>query len=81
MIMVHNVSIADCIAQNLQQYFADLEGEMPCGVYDMVLAQVELPLLQCVMDVCDNNQTRAAQMLGLNRNTLRKKLAQHHLLD
>lgn len=75
------ISITDCIEQNLKQYFADLDGEMPCGVYDMVLQQVEIPLLRCVMAACDNNQTKAAQMLGLNRNTLRKKLAQHHILN
>ncbi|AHN29515.1 DNA-binding protein Fis [Snodgrassella alvi wkB2] len=75
------VSIAQCIEANVRQYFADLDGEIPCAVYDMVLQQMELPLLRCVMDVCDNNQTRAAQILGLNRNTLRKKLIQHHLLD
>lgn len=77
----HVVSITDCIEQNLQQYFADLDGETPCGVYDMVLQQVELPLLRCVMATCGNNQTKAAQMLGLNRNTLRKKLAQHNILE
>ena len=75
------VSIDLCIDSNVRQYFADLDGETPCAVYDMVLQQMELPLLRCVMDVCDNNQTRAAQILGLNRNTLRKKLIQHHLLD
>jgi Fis family transcriptional regulator len=46
----------------------------------MVLHQVEEPLLRCVMQACENNQTRAAQMLGLNRNTLRKKLTQYNLL-
>lgn len=76
-----NDSIVQCIESSLRQYFTDLDGEMPCGVYDMVIGQVELPLLRCVMDVCGGNQTRAAQILGLNRNTLRKKLAQHHLLD
>lgn len=75
------VSIAQCIEVNVRQYFADLDGETPCAVYDMVLQQMELPLLRCVMDVCENNQTRAAQILGLNRNTLRKKLMQYHLLD
>jgi Fis family transcriptional regulator, factor for inversion stimulation protein len=77
----HKVSIAQCIEMNLKQYFADLEGETPCAVYDMVLQQMELPLLRCIMEVCDHNQTRAAQILGLNRNTLRKKLVQHRLLD
>ncbi|KDN12374.1 MAG: Fis family transcriptional regulator [Snodgrassella sp.] len=75
------VSIAQCIEANIRQYFADLDGETPCAVYDMVLQQMELPLLRCVMEVCEHNQTRAAQILGLNRNTLRKKLTQYHLLD
>lgn len=77
----NSLSIAQCIEMNLRQYFADLEGEVPCAVYDMVLQQVELPLLRCVMDICEQNQTRAAQMLGLNRNTLRKKLTQYQLLN
>ncbi|NUE66054.1 MULTISPECIES: helix-turn-helix domain-containing protein [Snodgrassella] len=75
------VSIAQCIEANVRQYFADLDGETPCAVYDMVLQQMELPLLRCVMEVCEHNQTRAAQILGLNRNTLRKKLTQYNLLD
>ena len=75
-----NNNISRCIESSMQQYFADLDGEMPCGVYDMVLCQVEEPLLRCVMAACEGNQTRAAQMLGLNRNTLRKKLAQYNLL-
>ncbi len=73
--------IADCIQQNLHQYFHDLNGEIPCGVYDMVLFQVEKPLLQYVMAQCNGNQCKAANMLGLNRNTLRKKLLQHQLLS
>ena len=72
--------IADCVSHNIRQYFKDLDGETPCGVYDMVLHQVEEPRLRCVMQACENNQTRAAQMLGLNRNTLRKKLTQYNLL-
>lgn len=74
------ISIAQCIEINVRQYFVDLDGETPCAVYEMVLQQVELPLLRCVMDICEQNQTRAAQMLGLNRNTLRKKLMQYGLL-
>ncbi|PSJ80325.1 Fis family transcriptional regulator [Neisseria iguanae] len=75
------VGIAQCVAQNLKQYFKDLAGETPVGVYDMVLHQVEKPMLQCVMDECNGNQSKAAVMLGLNRNTLRKKLLQYGLLD
>ncbi|MDK4680360.1 Fis family transcriptional regulator [Kingella negevensis] len=73
--------IADCIEKNLAQYFYDLNGETPCGVYDMVLFQVEKPMLQYVMEQCGGNQCKAAAILGLNRNTLRKKLVQHRLLD
>ncbi|MBF0804211.1 MULTISPECIES: Fis family transcriptional regulator [Neisseria] len=73
--------IAHCIEQNLQQYFRDLNGAAACGVYGMVLEQVEKPLLRCVMAECGGNQSKAAAMLGLNRNTLRKKLVQHGLLD
>lgn len=77
----NGINIAACIEGSLQQYFTDLEGELPCGVYDMVLTQVEVPLLRYIMTMCDNNQTKAAQILGLNRNTLRKKLMQYNLLD
>ena len=73
--------ITECIQQNLAQYFRDLNGETPCGVYDMVLAQVEKPLLAYVMNECSGNQSKAAEMLGLNRNTLRKKLLQHQLIN
>ena len=73
--------IADCIHQNLAQYFRDLNGETPCGVYEMVLAQVEKPLLAYVMHECGGNQSKAAEILGLNRNTLRKKLFQQQLIN
>lgn len=76
-----NNNIALCVESSLQQYFADLDGETPCGVYDMVLHQVEKPLLECVMAQCGGNQSKAAAVLGLNRNTLRKKLVQHGLID
>lgn len=73
--------IAHTIEQNLNQYFRTLDGEPAQGVYDMVINQVEKPLLVCVMAQCGGNQSKAAVMLGLNRNTLRKKLIQHSLLD
>ena len=65
---------------NLESYFRDLGGETPDGMYDMLVHLVEKPLLEVVMQQADNNQSRAAQWLGLNRNTLRKKLLQHELL-
>ena len=66
---------------SLEAYFADLAGSEPHGLYDMMIGVVEKPLLEAVMLQANHNQSRAAQWLGLNRNTLRKKLIQHHLLD
>jgi Fis family transcriptional regulator len=61
----------------MRQYFKDLDGEKCTGIYEMVVAAVEKPMLEVVMFQAQGNQTRAAQMLGVNRNTLRKKLQQH----
>ena len=61
----------------MRQYFKDLDGEKATGIYDMVVAAVEKPMLEVVMFQAQGNQTRAAELLGLNRNTLRKKLQQH----
>jgi Fis family transcriptional regulator len=61
----------------LKQYFKDMDGENATDVYDMVVANVERPLLEVVMQHAEGNQTRASELLGLNRNTLRKKLTQH----
>ncbi len=58
----------------LKQYFKDLDGERCGAVYDMVLASVEKPLIEVVLEHVDGNQTRASELLGLNRNTLRKKM-------
>jgi Fis family transcriptional regulator len=65
----------------MQAYFADLAGSEPHGLYDMMIGAVEKPLLEAVMAQANNNQSRAAQWLGLNRNTLRKKLILHRLID
>lgn len=78
--MSRNNSIEQCVRESLQSYFRDLDGEAPDGVYDMVVRPVEKPLLEVVMSHADNNQSRAAEWLGLNRNTLRKKLVEHKLL-
>lgn len=66
-----------CVRSNLQQYLDDLQGQEPGNMYDMLLRVVEKPLLELVMEHSRNNQSRAAQWLGINRNTLRKLLLQH----
>ena len=63
----------------MRQYFKDLDGEKASGIYDMVVLAVEKPMLEVVMGQAHGNQTRAAELLGMNRNTLRKKLVQHGL--
>ena len=73
-------TIEQSVRDSLQTYFQDLEGEVPDRVYDMVVRMVERPMLEVVMNHADNNQSRAAEWLGLNRNTLRKKLVDHQLL-
>ena len=73
-------TIEQSVRDSLQMYFQDLEGEMPDRVYEMVVRMVERPMLEVVMNQADNNQSRAAEWLGLNRNTLRKKLLDHKLL-
>lgn len=61
----------------LQDYFINLEGQAPCNLYKLVLQEVEPPLLETVLRVTSGNQTRAAEILGINRSTLRKKLRQY----
>ena len=73
--------IEECIRTSLEAYFKDLHGIEPDRIYDMMVGAVEKPLLEVVMQHADQNQSRAAQWLGLNRNTLRKKLVEHKLLD
>lgn len=67
--------IRACVADALDQYLRQLDGYDCADLYRMVLAEVEPPLLEAVLGYCQGNQTRAAQLLGMNRGTLRKKLA------
>ena len=72
--------IEECIRISLDGYFKDLRGTEPDRMYDMMVRVVEKPLLEVVMQQADQNQSRAAEWLGLNRNTLRKKLVEHKLI-
>jgi Fis family transcriptional regulator len=73
------INLSNDIDTLLDQYFTDLSGEHPNGVYDMVIQSVEKPLLLYIMNLAEGNQSKAADILGLNRNTLRKKLKQHRI--
>lgn len=73
-------SLRDSVEHAVTSYFKHLEGQDVTDVYEMVLAEVEIPLLEVVMKYTRHNQTKAAQVLGLNRGTLRKKLKQYGLL-
>jgi len=72
--------IEECVRTSLEGYFKDLRGTDPGGLYDMMVRVVERPLLEVVMQHAEQNQSRAAEWLGLNRNTLRKKLVEHKLI-
>jgi Fis family transcriptional regulator len=76
--VVNENDMARHVRKTLKEYFRDLDGEKPCcGMYDMVICCVEKPLLEIVLEQVGGNQTHAAEMLGINRNTLRKKMQQH----
>ena len=77
--MEKKTDIPDCVNESLDQYFKDLDGEHPTNVYDMVIGMVEKPLISYIMGISKGNQSKAAEILGLNRNTLRKKLKQHKI--
>ncbi len=73
-------NLEECVRASLESYFQDLDGITPDGMYAMMVRVVEKPLLEVVMHHAAHNQSRAAEWLGLNRNTLRKKLVEHQLL-
>jgi Fis family transcriptional regulator len=72
--------IEECVRSSLEQYFKDLRGTEPHAVHDMVINAVEKPMLDVVMRQAEGNQSKAAQWLGINRNTLRRKLLDHKLI-
>ncbi len=72
--------IAACVRAALEKYFRDLDGQKATAIYDMVIKSVEKPMLEIVLKQSGGNQTQASDILGINRNTLRKKLTEHQLL-
>ncbi len=68
--------LADCVKRSLERYFKDMDGEKPTSIYEMELKNVEKPMIEMVLGQARGNQTLAAQMLGINRTTLRTKMQQ-----
>ena len=75
--MMNENEMARVVRRAIEGYFKDLDGERARGVYDMVINCVEKPVLESVLHRVQGNQTHAAEMLGINRNTLRKKMKAH----
>jgi Fis family transcriptional regulator, factor for inversion stimulation protein len=71
--------IEECVRESLESYFKDLRGVEPRGMYEMIIKVVERPLFEVVMRQAEGNQSKAAEWLGINRNTLRRKLVDHKL--
>lgn len=73
--------LSDMTEKALKDYFRTLNGHNTNALYDLVISEVELPLFRCVMEYTDGNQSRAAEILGINRSTLRKKLKSYALIN
>jgi Fis family transcriptional regulator len=79
--LINENEMARYVRKAIKEYFKDLDGEEPCcEMYDMVINCVEKPLLEMVLEQAGGNQTRASEMLGINRNTLRKKMQEHGIV-
>lgn len=72
-------TLEECVKRNLDLYFKNIDGETPSGVWDMVISAVEKPILEVMMARTFGNQSRAAKILGINRNTLRNKLEHYQI--
>lgn len=69
-----------CVKEAVESYFANLDGHEVSELFDLVMSEVEAPLLETVLAQANGNQSRAAAMLGINRATLRKKLKRYNLI-
>jgi len=79
--LINENDMARYVRKAIKEYFRDLDGEEPCcGMFNMVMNCVEKPLIEMVLEHVGGNQTRAAEMLGINRNTLRKKMLEHGIV-
>ncbi|HXM81972.1 MAG TPA: helix-turn-helix domain-containing protein [Burkholderiales bacterium] len=74
--MSRSNELSDCVKRSLERYFKDMDGEKPTSIYEMVLKNIEKPMIETVLGKAAGNQSLAAKMLGVTRNTLRKKMQQ-----
>ena len=77
--MSRNNELHDAVKRSLERYFKDMDGEKPTSIHDMVLKNVEKPMIELVLGQAEGNLTQAATMLGIDRNTLRKKMQLHRI--
>jgi Fis family transcriptional regulator, factor for inversion stimulation protein len=71
--------LRDYAEKTLRRYFSDLHGHDPSDLYSLVMGEIEQPLLKTLLDYTHGNQSRASEILGINRSTLRKKLRQYKI--
>jgi Fis family transcriptional regulator len=76
----NELTLKECVSNAMDQFFQHMDGQPASNLYEMVMAEVEAPLLQVVMKNAHDNQSKASEILGINRGTLRKKLKQYDLL-
>ena len=74
--MSRSNELAECVKRSLERYFKDMDGEKPTSIYEMVLKNIEKPMIETVLAKAQGNLSLAAEMLGINRNTLRSKMQQ-----
>lgn len=75
-----DLTLRECVANAMDKFFEHMDGQPASKLYEMVLSEVEAPLLEVVMKIAHDNQSKASEILGINRGTLRKKLKQYDLL-
>jgi len=78
---ISNVTLRQAVKDTLKNYFNNIGNEQPVDFYSILLEEIERPLLEVLINYTNYNQVRMAQILGISRGTLRKKLKQHGLLD
>jgi Fis family transcriptional regulator len=78
---VHPHVLAEAVKKTLSIYMAELGNQSAMDIHDMVIRHVEKAMLEWTLDETKGNQTKAAKMLGISRNTLRKKLEQYRIYN